>query len=95
MKTNIWQAQSLDRGRINLYAKVSKTFLYLSLATDNEKTGIWQFFWLDLVNINVYTKSYQISYMVDPASILRKSTSGRHRPVSYPDGPVTARYRFT
>ena len=30
-----------------------------------------------------------------PASILRQSTSGRHRPVSYPDGPMTARYRFT
>ena len=30
-----------------------------------------------------------------PASILRKSTSGRHRPVSYTDGPMTARYRFT
>ena len=32
---------------------------------------------------------------IDPASILCKSTSGRHRPVSYPDGPMTARYRFT
>ena len=32
---------------------------------------------------------------VIPASNLRKSTSGRHRPVSYPDGPMTARYRFT
>ena len=32
---------------------------------------------------------------LNPASILRKSTSGRHRPVSYPDGPMTARYRFT
>ena len=31
----------------------------------------------------------------NPASILRKSISGRHRPVSYPDGPMTARYRFT
>ena len=30
-----------------------------------------------------------------PSSILRKSTSVRHRPVSYPDGPMTARYRFT
>ena len=30
-----------------------------------------------------------------PASILGKSTSGRHRPVSYSDGPMTARYRFT
>ena len=30
-----------------------------------------------------------------PASILRKSTSSRHRSVSYPDRPMTARYRFT
>ena len=30
-----------------------------------------------------------------PASILRKSTSGRHRPVRVADGPMTARYRFT
>ena len=29
-----------------------------------------------------------------PASILYKSTSGRYRPVSYPDGPITAHYRF-
>ena len=46
------------------------------------------------------TKQAQIKQMVRkalkfPASILRKSTSGRHRPVSYPDGPMTARYRFT
>ena len=37
----------------------------------------------------------QGSISLNPASILRKSTSGRHRPVSYPDGPMTARYRFT
>ena len=30
-----------------------------------------------------------------PASILRKSTSGRHRPVRVADGPMTAPYRFT
>ena len=30
----------------------------------------------------------------DPASIIYKSTAGRHRPVSYPDGPITARCRF-
>ena len=30
---------------------------------------------------------------INPASILRKSTSGRHRPVSYPDGPMTGRWR--
>ena len=29
-----------------------------------------------------------------PASILYKSTAGRYRPVSYPDGPITAHYRF-
>ena len=29
-----------------------------------------------------------------PASILYKSTAGRYRPVSYPDGPITARYIF-
>ena len=42
-----------------------------------------------------------VSFENDPqnafyqASILRKSTSGRHLPVGYPDGPMTARYRFT
>ena len=29
-----------------------------------------------------------------PASILYKSTASRYRPVSYPDEPITARYRF-
>ena len=29
-----------------------------------------------------------------PASILYKSIAGRYRPVSYPDGPITTRYRF-
>ena len=29
-----------------------------------------------------------------PASILYKSTAGRYRSVSYPDGPITARYRL-
>ena len=29
-----------------------------------------------------------------PASILYKSIAGRYRPVSYPDGPITARYIF-
>ena len=30
----------------------------------------------------------------NPACILYKSTSGRYRPVSYPDRPITARYWF-
>ena len=29
-----------------------------------------------------------------PASILYKSTAVRYRPVSYPDRPITTRYRF-
>ena len=28
------------------------------------------------------------------ASIFYRSIAGRYRPVSYPDGPITARYRF-
>ena len=38
---------------------------------------------------------FQTANGMNPASILRKSISGRHRPVSYPDGPMTARYRFS
>ena len=30
----------------------------------------------------------------NPVGILYKSIMGRYRPVSYPDGPITARYRF-
>ena len=29
-----------------------------------------------------------------PASIVYSSIAGRYRPVSYPDGPTTARYRL-
>ena len=32
--------------------------------------------------------------IINPASILFKSIAGRYRPVSYPDGPITARFRF-
>ena len=35
-----------------------------------------------------------VLYLV-PVSILRKSISGRHRPVRVADGPMTARCRFT
>ena len=31
---------------------------------------------------------------LSPASILYKSIAGRCRPVSCPDGPIAARYRF-
>ena len=34
-------------------------------------------------------------FTVNPVSILRKSISGRHRPVRVADGPMTARCRFT
>ena len=32
-----------------------------------------------------------IPWHMNPASILYKSIAGRYRPVSYPDGPITAR----
>ena len=38
--------------------------------------------------------SSTLSQKLNPASILYKSIAGRYRPVSYPDGPITARYRF-
>ena len=51
---------------------------------------------LILFNKNELTSMVSRSNEVsNPASILRKSISGRHRPVSYPDGPMTVRYRFT
>ena len=34
------------------------------------------------------------SFFTSPAGILYKSIAGRYRPVSYPDGPITARYKF-
>ena len=37
----------------------------------------------------------QIEHPSNPVSILRKSISGRHRPVRVADGPMTARCRFT
>ena len=35
------------------------------------------------------------SKSLNPVSILRKSISGRHRPVRVADGPMTDRCRFT
>ena len=40
-----------------------------------------------------FQKFFCIPFQLE-RNILRKSTSGRHRPVRYPDGPMTARYRF-
>ena len=47
-------------------------------------------FMLTIISSDLCVKSRSF-----PVSILRKSTPGRHRPVSYPDGPRTARYRST
>ena len=54
-----------------------------------------------IVHIHILTgKIYPISIQlainqpVHPVSFLRKSISGRHRPVRVADGPMTARYRF-
>ena len=37
---------------------------------------------------------FRYEHLHVPWYILYKSTAGRYRPVSYPDGPITARYRF-
>ena len=39
---------------------------------------------------------YKIQFVntLYPGGILYKSIAGRYRPVIYPDGPITARYRF-
>ena len=49
--------------------------------------------------LELITQQYIISYIYIrykplQVSILHKSIAGRHRPVSYPDGPITARLRF-
>ena len=38
---------------------------------------------------------FDLDAAIYPVSILRKSISGRHRPVRVADGPMTARCRFT
>ena len=48
--------------------------------------------WSDYADAHFASK-YDISYN-HPASILYKSIADRYRPVSYPDGPITARYTF-
>ena len=59
-------------------------------------------------NILIYSLQNEGSYQIEvflnrtrtrmttkiPVSILYNSIAGRYRPVSYPDGPITARYRF-
>ena len=40
-------------------------------------------------------ESFLVLFVRFPVSILRKSISGRHRPVRVADGPMTARCRFT
>ena len=50
---------------------------------------------LENLDINIPEVVFVLqSLRVNPASILYKSTAGRYRPVSYPDGPIMAHYRF-
>ena len=44
---------------------------------------------------DICTISVCVKFTIIPVSILRKSISGRHRPVRVADGPMTARCRFT
>ena len=49
---------------------------------------------MDCPDIEVFMEVLMGVLHYIPASILYKSIAGRYRPVSYPDGPMTARYRF-
>ena len=49
--------------------------------------------WLNSATSGIY-RTPPHPHPQPPASILYKSIAGRYRPVSYPDGPITARYRF-
>ena len=47
--------------------------------------------------LDFHSERFQLSLLQVtpiPASILYKSIADRYRPVSYPDGPITDRYRF-
>ena len=47
------------------------------------------------VLLDLYLRCLYVIRTPSPVSILRKSISGRHRPVRVADGPMTARCRFT
>ena len=53
------------------------------------------FFSPGYIHIMIYEERNHSPSGADPVSILRKSISGRHRPVRVADGPMTARCRFT
>ena len=52
----------------------------------------YYYYYYYLSNISLFSiRKYE---GLNPAGILYKSTAGHYRPVSYPDGPITARCRF-
>ena len=70
---------------------ISSSYLDLYLYINNRKLTAtlydkWDDFNFPIINFPFLSNN--------PASILYKSITGRYRPVSYPDGPITARYRF-
>ena len=48
----------------------------------------------DLTPLDYIVVKVIIPRGIYPTSSLYKSIAGRYRPVSYPDGPITARCRF-
>ena len=60
------------------------------------------YFWSGFIHVyrsravtdNTRGQNSYLTCRLVPASILYKSIAGRYRPVSYPDGPITARYRL-
>ena len=81
------------RHTCRLNARLMKTNSVKILLFLNQ--GCWWFYLDGLKQLSSFSTQLSIhSVVIYPASILYKSIAGRYRPVSYPDGPITARYRF-
>ena len=69
--------------------------MYVALAW--KSIQIMSYIFSDFSKTYVVSTHYGESPLMSthPVSILRKSISGRHRPVRVADGPMTVRCRFT
>ena len=92
-----WLQNSLDILWGGVQWKVMEFSRPLPLCSCWMKFSFLRKFWMHLIYFTPYLPYIIYSIRTThtlPASILYKSIAGRYRPVSYPDGPITARYRF-
>ena len=65
--------------------------IYTPYGSEDFDQTVWLRWLIRIFARHTYLK---LRFLNFPVSILYKSLSGRYRPVSYPDGPKTARYIF-